>query len=206
MRDSWGGRHGGRAAGGGPWGWGRFFGAGEVRLALLSLVEQEPKHGYQLMKELEERSGGFYRASAGTIYPTLQLLEDEGLVLSEASDGKKVYRITEAGRAELVREAAAVKRIWRRADSWEEWTGWMRPETASLAGPLSRIAKAAISAVSHAEGPAAVEKVLEVLDRSRRELEALRTRETAGPGTAPGTGSATAGSKPIVDEGLGPQE
>jgi len=75
--DTWSGgrRHGG---GGGPWGWGRFFGAGEVRLALLSLLENEPKHGYQLMKDLEDRSGGLYRASAGTIYPTLQLLEDEG--------------------------------------------------------------------------------------------------------------------------------
>ena len=78
--DWWGGRHrvgGGRHTGGGPWMWGRFFGAGEVRLALLSLLEQEPKHGYQLMKELEERSGGLYRASAGTIYPTLQLLEED---------------------------------------------------------------------------------------------------------------------------------
>ncbi|RPJ85366.1 MAG: PadR family transcriptional regulator, partial [Acidobacteria bacterium] len=110
MGDSWSGRHGARGGGGGPWGWGRFFGAGEVRLGLLSLLEQEPKHGYQLMKELEERSGGFYRASAGTIYPTLQMLEDEGLVISEAADGKRVYRITEAGRAELVREASTVKR------------------------------------------------------------------------------------------------
>lgn len=204
MGDSWGGRHGSR--GGGPWGWGRFFGSGEVRLALLSLVEQEPKHGYQLMKELEERSGGFYRASAGTIYPTLQLLEDEGLVVSEAAEGKRVYRITEAGRAELVREAATVKRIWRRADSWEEWTGWMRPETASLAGPLSRVAKAAISAVSHAESPAAFEKVLEILDRSRRDLEALRGRETPGAGTAARPDAPPADPAPVVDEGLGPQE
>jgi DNA-binding PadR family transcriptional regulator len=173
----WGGR--GRHGAGGPWGgWGRFFGAGEVRLALLSLLEQEAKHGYQLMKELEERSGGFYRASAGTIYPTLQMLEDEGLVLSEPTEGKRVYRITEAGRVELVREADTVKRIWRRAGSWEEWTGWMRPETASLAGPLSRIAKAAVGAMSHAESQAAVEKVLDVLERARRDLDAMRTRET----------------------------
>jgi DNA-binding PadR family transcriptional regulator len=86
----------------GPWvGRGRFFGAGEVRLALLDLLKEEPKHGYQLMKELEARSGGLYQASAGSVYPTLQQLEDEGLVVSEQRDGKRVYRITEAGLSEL---------------------------------------------------------------------------------------------------------
>jgi DNA-binding PadR family transcriptional regulator len=145
-----------------------------VRLALLSLLEQEPKHGYQLMKELEERSGGLYRASAGTIYPTLQLLEDEGLVSSETSDGKRVYRITEAGRVELQKDADSVKRIWRRAESWEEWTGWMRPETASLAGPLSRLAKAAVGAVSRAGDPETMVKIQYISDRARKELEDLR--------------------------------
>jgi DNA-binding PadR family transcriptional regulator len=62
---------------------GRFFGPGEVRLALLSLVAEAPSHGYELMKKLEERSAGVYRASAGTVYPTLQQLEDEGLIGSD---------------------------------------------------------------------------------------------------------------------------
>src|SRR5499425_561289 len=87
-----------------PWNrWSRFFGAGEVRLALLSLLEEGPKHGYQLMKDLEERSGGLYRASAGAIYPTLQQLEDEGLIASETQEGKKIYRLTDSGRRELER-------------------------------------------------------------------------------------------------------
>ena len=77
---------------GGPGG--RFFGFGEVRLAILSLLQEGPKHGYQLIKELTDRSGGLYRASAGTVYPTLQQLEDEGLVLSDHQDGRKVYRLT----------------------------------------------------------------------------------------------------------------
>jgi DNA-binding PadR family transcriptional regulator len=77
----------------------RFFGPGEVRLALLSLMSETPMHGYELMKRLEERSGGVYRASAGTVYPTLQQLEDEGLVTSESREGKRVYSLTEAGRA-----------------------------------------------------------------------------------------------------------
>jgi DNA-binding PadR family transcriptional regulator len=68
---------------------------------VLSLVSERPKHGYELMKELEARSGGSYRVSAGTMYPTLQMLEDEGMVTSEQHDGKRVYSLTDLGRAEL---------------------------------------------------------------------------------------------------------
>ena len=70
---------------------GRFFGAGEIRLALLSLVAEGPSHGYELMKKLEERAGGVYRGSAGTVCPRLQLLEDERLVASESGEGKDGY-------------------------------------------------------------------------------------------------------------------
>ena len=87
--------------GGPPWGGGRRPRRGDVRLALLTLLADEPKHGYDLIRELEERSGGAWRPSPGSVYPTLQLLEDEGLVASEERDGKRVYTLTEAGRAEL---------------------------------------------------------------------------------------------------------
>src|SRR5690349_8628883 len=78
---------------------GRFFGSGEVRLALLSMLQTGPKHGYELMKELETKSGGIYKASAGAIYPALQQLEDEGMVTSETVGGKRTYSLTETGRA-----------------------------------------------------------------------------------------------------------
>jgi DNA-binding PadR family transcriptional regulator len=71
-------------------------------------------HGYDLIRELEERSGGAWRPSPGSIYPTLQLLEDEGLVTSEEQDGKRVYTITDAGRAELEERRA-------RGGSQEPW-------------------------------------------------------------------------------------
>src|SRR6202158_3749734 len=93
----------------------RFFGPGEVRLALLSLIAEAPKHGYELMRQLEERSGGIYQASAGTVYPTLAQLEDEGLIASESTEGKRVFRITDLGREEIAREDETVKRIWWRA-------------------------------------------------------------------------------------------
>jgi len=74
---------------------------GDVRIAALYLLSEEPMHGYQIMQELAERTGGVWSPSPGSIYPTLQQLEDEGLVSSEKRDGKKVYHLTESGRAEV---------------------------------------------------------------------------------------------------------
>ena len=87
--------------GGPPWAGGRRARRGDVRTALLTLLADEPMHGYDLIRRLEERSGGVWRPSPGSIYPTLQMLEDEGLVTSQEQDGKRVYTITDAGRAEL---------------------------------------------------------------------------------------------------------
>jgi DNA-binding PadR family transcriptional regulator len=152
-----------------------FFRAGEVRLALLSLLADGPAHGYELMKKLEQRSGGTYQASAGTVYPVLQQLEDEGLATSETVEGKKVYRITDAGRAELTAQAEAVERIWSRARGWEEWGGWLGPETAEIAGAVGRLVKASFRAAARG-GAEGLEAVRDVLDRARRELENLANK------------------------------
>ena len=115
----------------------RFFGPGEVRLALLSLIADSPKHGYELMRQLEERSGGIYSASAGTVYPTLQQLEDEGLISSDSKEGKRVYAITDAGAAELKREDETVRRIWWRARRWAGWRHANDPTPQKSAAPPS---------------------------------------------------------------------
>lgn len=90
---------------GGPFGPGgdgpRFFGRGDMKFALLALLQERPMHGYEMIKALEEKSGGFYTPSPGSIYPTLQLLEDRGLVTVNEVEGKKVYSITDAGRSLL---------------------------------------------------------------------------------------------------------
>src|SRR5258708_24347255 len=70
---------------------------GDIKFILLELIKEQPRHGYDVIKVLEERYGGFYRPSPGTVYPTLQLLEDEGNVSSATVDGKRIYTITEAG-------------------------------------------------------------------------------------------------------------
>lgn len=156
---------------GGVFGPGRFFGPGEVRLALLALLHDGPKHGYELMKELESRSGGTYRASAGTIYPTLQQLEDEGLVTSSREDGKRVYRLTEAGEGIVDEEADGVRRIWRRAEAWGDWGSTWDPEAREMWRPAIRLVKAAFRAAARADyDPDELDRINAVLKRAEREL------------------------------------
>ncbi|MGN6243796.1 MAG: PadR family transcriptional regulator [Motilibacteraceae bacterium] len=77
------------------------FGHGRLRLYLLKLLDEEPRHGYDVIRLLEDRFLGLYAPSAGTVYPRLARLESEGLVTHEESGGRKTYRLTDAGRAEL---------------------------------------------------------------------------------------------------------
>jgi DNA-binding PadR family transcriptional regulator len=74
-----------------------------VREAVLALLTERPMHGYEMIQELEQRTGGVWRPSPGSIYPTLQLLEDEGLIVSEESGGRRRFTLTEAGRSEAER-------------------------------------------------------------------------------------------------------
>ena len=149
-----------------------FFRQGEVRLALLSLLDDGPAHGYELMKRLEERSGGMYSASAGTVYPVLQQLEDEGLVRQEEDGGKKVYHLTDAGRDELRLNEEGVDRIWKRAHGWKDWGGYMGPESAEIWGSFGRLTKAAFKAAARADVEE-TEKIRAILDRARKELDAI---------------------------------
>jgi DNA-binding PadR family transcriptional regulator len=83
-------------------------GRGEVRTAVLALLAEQPMHGYQIIREIEERSGGNWKPSAGSVYPTLQLLADEGLINAEESHGRKTYTLTDAGREVVEHEGASM--------------------------------------------------------------------------------------------------
>ncbi|WP_052310043.1 PadR family transcriptional regulator [Paenibacillus senegalensis] len=114
-------RHGGRR-GSGSYGRGgkRYFGRGGVKFALLELLTKEPMHGYQMMKGLEEQSGGLYSPSAGSIYPTLQMLEDQDYVISQEAEGKKIYSITDLGRSFLEKgKPSKAERGW--FGEWQEF-------------------------------------------------------------------------------------
>ena len=156
---------------------GRFFGPGEVRLALLSLLGEGPQHGYELMRQLEERSEGAYQASAGTVYPTLQQLEDEGLARCESRDGRKVYTLTADGERVVEEESEAIARVWRRADEWSDWGFVGDPDAAEIVRPALRLARSAYRAISRTHGdPEVVEAVRAVLERAREEIRGLQGR------------------------------
>jgi DNA-binding PadR family transcriptional regulator len=158
-------------------GGGRFFGPGEVRWALLSLLKDGPAHGYELMVRLEERTNGTYKASAGTIYPTLQQLEDEGLVKVSAAGGKKTYALTGDGEREVARNAQGVDEVWRRAEARSEWGVMADPDAAEILGPALRLAKSALKAVVKSRGdPAVVDHVRAILEDAREQIEHARRR------------------------------
>lgn len=92
------GRHGHRGFGGDGWGDKPRTRRGDIKYILLALLSERVQHGYELIKELEARHGGFRRPSPGSVYPTLQMLEEGGYLTSEEVEGKRVYTITESGR------------------------------------------------------------------------------------------------------------
>jgi DNA-binding PadR family transcriptional regulator len=140
-----------------------------VRLAILSLLTEAPKHGYQLMKELQDFSGGLYAASAGSVYPTLQQLETDGLVTVAVESGRRVYRLTRTGKKEAASDPEALRRIFERAKACEDWGHAMGPESIWLWGAVGLLVKESMRAA----GRVGHDRVREILDRARREMEEL---------------------------------
>ncbi|MSO64935.1 MAG: PadR family transcriptional regulator [Alphaproteobacteria bacterium] len=161
----------------GPWAWeGRFFERGEIRLALLSLLNDGPKHGYELMKQLEERSGGLYQASPGTIYPLLQQLQDEDLVASsEHEGGKRTYVPTEGGSAVLAQESETIRGMWKRVED-EEWGNWQsiwHPNASEVMRPAFRLMRTALTSMTRTRDPARADRVRDILRRAEEEIRAM---------------------------------
>jgi DNA-binding PadR family transcriptional regulator len=151
--------------GGSGWGGPRRARRGDVRTALLRLISEKPMHGYDLIRELEERSGGMWRPSAGSIYPTLQMLEDEGLVKSEEQDGKRVYTITDAGRTELDERAARGEEAPWEFGAAAEGLGALRESGFQLAAAVMQVARTGSKEQR--------EKAGEILADARRKVYAL---------------------------------
>ena len=96
---------------------GRFLEHGDLRFVVLALIAEQPRHGYELIKALEDRTGGAYRPSPGVIYPLLSLLEDEGFIRPvEAEAGRKLFQITDEGKAALEQNRAGVDEVFGRMD------------------------------------------------------------------------------------------
>jgi DNA-binding PadR family transcriptional regulator len=148
--------------GGPPWGHRRRQ-RGDVRAAILALLAEEPRHGYSIMNELAERSGGLWRPSPGSVYPVLAQLQDEGLVAVADADGRRVFSLTEAGRAHVSENAEALREPWVVAD----------------VGPRERIQRlmagmagltAAVEQVSRLGDDAQAARAVAALDEARRTM------------------------------------
>jgi DNA-binding PadR family transcriptional regulator len=143
-------------------------GRGEVRSAILALLAERPMHGYQIINEIEERSHGSWKPSAGSVYPALQLLADEGLVSAEESNGRKIYSLTEAGREEVA--GADASTLW---DSTGPATS-----TGFTALPKAGVELAqAASLVGRTGSAKQVQEAVTVLDEARRRLYAILARD-----------------------------
>ena len=139
-------------------------GKGEVRAAVLALLAERPMHGYQIIREIEERSGGSWKPSAGSVYPTLQLLADEGTISAEESNGRKIYSLTEAGREEVAHDPAA-------SAPWEA-AGTQAGGFGSLPKAGVELAQAAAQ-VGRTGSPEQVQQAVAVLDEARRRIYSI---------------------------------
>jgi DNA-binding PadR family transcriptional regulator len=148
---------------GGPPGRGRRARRGDVRAATLLLLEEEPRNGYQLMQEIEERSGGVWRPSPGSIYPALAQLEDEGLVRSDETAGRRAFQLTDEGRkyVEENREALGIP--------WEEAGGDVPEGVFELRKLMMQLGMATMQ-VAQAGDEGQTAEARQVLEDARRAL------------------------------------
>lgn len=138
---------------------------GDVRAAVLTLLAEQPMHGYQIIQEIEERSGGSWKPSAGSVYPTLQLLADEGLIVAEELRGRKTYSLTELGRAEVVAAAD-------RPAPWESPSPHGSEQHRALSKAAVELAAAAAQ-LGRSGTPEQVKQAVTVLDDARRALYSI---------------------------------
>jgi DNA-binding PadR family transcriptional regulator len=150
----------------------QWFESGDMKYVILKLLREKPMHGYEVMKALEEHTSGCYRPSPGTVYPTLQWLEDEGLVAGKEVEGKKVYEITDAGRAFLDEHRSVVDEIFDRiTETIDRFTADPMPDVSRAVGRV--VSQAYRQAWRHANEPDRARKITEILERAAKEIADL---------------------------------
>lgn len=206
----------------------RYFSRGGVKYALLELLAHEDMHGYQMMKALEEQSGGTYKPSAGSIYPTLQMLRDQGYVEPYKLEGKRVFQITEEGRSYLQEELERPEPSEPGEQGWEAQEQGAQDESGGPPDGVKRnrrltprgkelihLLKAAErAALADAVKASQLRVVLEGLRRSLRLIvadtafepataieQAASAAESAQPASAAGAPEAAASAEPPTEGG-----
>jgi DNA-binding PadR family transcriptional regulator len=171
MRGGGGGWERGRG-GGGPRGGriGRLLEHGDLRFVLLAVIEEQPRHGYELIKELEERTGGAYRPSPGVIYPTLSLLEDEGFIRPASPEAaRKLFEITPEGRAALEQNRASVDAVFGRMAEAAERSGATGPRVGRAMANLGMALQQRLS--DPALTPEALDRIVGLIDETAAAVE-----------------------------------
>jgi DNA-binding PadR family transcriptional regulator len=154
----------------------QMFESGEVKFVILRLLKEKPRHGYEIIKDLEERLAGCYTPSAGTVYPTLQLLEDQGYVRAEEQDGKKVYHITPEGERFLEANRGLLEDILDRVrDTVRDFTGGRMADLNSAFTQLAR--NTYKRAWRWGPDHPALPRITEILRRAADEIEQEWERE-----------------------------
>jgi len=151
---------------------------GDVRAAILLLLEEEPRNGYQLMQELEERSGGAWRPSPGSIYPALSQLEDEGLVRSDENAGRRAFQLTDAGRAYLEENREAL------GSPWDDVGGDLPEGLVELRKLMMQLGMATMQ-VAQAGDEAQTAEAHKVLEDARRSLYRILAGDAGDAGDEP---------------------
>jgi DNA-binding PadR family transcriptional regulator len=145
------------------------MGRGDVRAAVLALLAEKPMHGYQIIQEIDERSGGAWKPSPGSVYPTLQLLADEGLIGAKESNGRKTYSLTDEGQR-LAKAAADQPAPWEAPGA--------RDGGRTSALPKASVDLAhAVAQVGRSGNPEQVKEVVSVLDDARRKIYAVLAQD-----------------------------
>ncbi len=160
----------------------QMFESGEVKFVILRLLREKPRHGYEIIKALEERFAGCYSPSPGTIYPTLQLLEDQGYVRAVETEGRKVYHITKEGEAFLDEHRDTIEDIFDRVkDTLHDFAG------GAMADLNREFARLAATTYRRAwrKGPdhPSVRRVVEILKQAAAAIE--KEWEDTVPGPSP---------------------
>ena len=171
----WGGQGRGR---GGPFRRGRVFEQGDLKYVILRLLSEKPRHGYEIIKELEERFGGSYAPSAGTVYPTLSLLEDLGYAsVTPEEGGKKVYSITPEGEKYLEENKSAVEDIFERIQDFG--SSFLSESMMEVNRAFGRVARATYTTLPWHSGDKTIASELKViLENAAIQIEELSRKKT----------------------------
>lgn len=151
----------------------RFFEQGDLKYVILRLLEEKPRHGYDIIKELENRFGGSYAPSPGTVYPTLTMLEDLGYArVVPEEGGKKIFEITDEGRRHLAEHSTTVDDIFARIARFVE--GFTDAPMTELNQAFQRLAKATYkTATSQISDKSKIEQIRDIIRRAAEEVEAV---------------------------------